>query len=109
MNECEDKILPQRCFYLFKELGMKPSLKGYDYTLEAVVLRKEANFEMQKIYTALAEKCNVHWTAIERAIRFVKENLCKKKNAKFREVFGDADKMTNSEFIAHLYNYLKYS
>ena len=105
----------KQCFELLKELGIKPSLKGFDYIIAAVALRKAENIPVQEIYQTLAQKNNETWTAVERAIRTAKRDLLKNKaeTKVFNNVFGNIinnrkNGITNGDFIACLSNYLKY-
>lgn len=101
-----------------RKLGVPPSLLGYDYFMTAIKLIEE-NDEYRhstwELYRAIAKVHNVSsWQRIERCMRSAIEVSFKYAGSDIlEEMFGSAyspskGKPTNSEFIACLYEYLRY-
>lgn len=65
--ECDDGTIVSA---LFMEIGLRPSLQGFDYLKDAVLVYKKNNGAMKSICTEVAEKNNVAVTKVERSIRF---------------------------------------
>jgi len=88
-------------------LGVKPSLKGFEYITTAIELYKPTN-KMMDIYQAIAIKYKTTADRVERAIRHAKElmledNILDLEN-RFKERYKldifIPDKFTNGDFIA---------
>lgn len=96
---------------LLREIGVAPSLKGYDYLRIAIILTME-NKELylhnvtKALYPDIAKRKNTTSSRVERAIRHAIETAWSKGNIeKINTIFGytispHKGKPTNSEFIA---------
>jgi len=90
-------------------IGIKPSLKGFDYIATAIELY-DVNKKLTDLYIQVAEKYNTKASRVERAIRNAKElmlndnietleeRICKKYGVD--KVIPD--KFTNGDFIAFM-------
>lgn len=57
------------------ELGFNPKVTGFHYLYEAVkMVIENPTTSIGLIYRKLAQKNNINWTAVERAIRYCIEN-----------------------------------
>lgn len=65
--ECDDGTIVSA---LFMEIGLRPSLQGFDYLKDAVLVYKKNNGAMKSICKEVAEKNNVAVVKVERSIRF---------------------------------------
>ena len=65
--ECDDGTIVSA---LFMEIGMNPSLQGFDYLKNAVLVYKKNKGAMKSICKEVAEKNNVAVVKVERSIRF---------------------------------------
>lgn len=65
--ECDDGTIVSA---LFMGIGMNPSLQGFDYLKDAVLVYKKNNGAMKSICKEVAEKNNVAVVKVERSIRF---------------------------------------
>ena len=64
--ECDDGTIVAA---LFMEIGIRPSLQGYDYLKEAVLLYKKHNGIMKNITKEIAEKYNVPIAKVDKTMR----------------------------------------
>ena len=98
------------------EVGINPSLSGYDYTIEALQLiikdRKAYRGKLSTLYKDVADKFNTRVCRVERNIRTAMRSACQNGgNDKFKEIFGiysdnNVDVcLTNSHFIWGLAEY----
>lgn len=87
-------------------LGFSPSLKGFDYIVEAILIYKEnPKMNLGEIYVEIAEKLNVpKWSRIERAIRHSIERTfdnSPKMQKEFENYSYNLGKVPNYNFIAY--------
>ena len=64
--ECDDGTIIAA---LFMEIGIRPSLQGYDYLKEAVLLYKKHNGVMKNITKEISEKYNVPTAKVDKTMR----------------------------------------
>lgn len=64
--ECDDGTIVAA---LFTEMGIRPSLQGYDYLKEAVLLHKKHNGVMKNITKEISEKYNVPKVKADKTMR----------------------------------------
>lgn len=64
--ECDDGTIVAA---LFTEMGIRPSLQGYDYLKEAVLLYKKHNGVMKNITKEISEKYNVPKAKVDKTMR----------------------------------------
>ena len=80
---------------IFKKLHFVPSLIGYTYLKEAIILKFNKDYKLQEIYKILAEKHNTTSTAIERVLRHLYSN-----NKEFiKKYYNYPSKITNSVLV----------
>lgn len=96
---------------VFKALKLNPKTKGYEYVMEGVLLKvqQEDKFNrIGKVYEYLYEKSETSYSAVERAIRYLRRDIYKNNYELSVEIFGDDPlKMSNNKFICDLCAYLK--
>ena len=102
-----------------KDLGVSPSLLGFDYLKEAIRLVLEDKTFIHQVtkllYPTVAEKFSSTCSRVERAMRHAIEKSFDRVgtdilNSVFgRAISADTGKLTNSEFIACVAEYLKAS
>lgn len=88
-------------------IGIKPSIKGFEYITTAIELYKP-NTKMIDVYKAVAEKHDTTPSRAERAIRHAKETMLNEcmptLEERIKERYGISiiitDKFTNGDFIA---------
>lgn len=64
--ECDDGAIVAA---LFMEMGIRPSLQGYDYLKEAVLLCKKHNGVMKNITKEISERDNVPIAKVDKTMR----------------------------------------
>lgn len=64
--ECDDGTIVAA---LFMEIGIRPSLQGYDYLKEAVLLYKKHNGVMKNITKEISERYNVPIAKVDKTMR----------------------------------------
>ena len=113
------KITEKRISEILRRLGMPVSLKGFQYIKKAIELISEDESELdcivKKLYPDIAE-CfpDSTSTRVERAIRHAIEVTFEKGSlSEIEIIFSNAyscekGKPTNSEFLACLYEYMKF-
>lgn len=110
----EKCALSTRIYLLLKFIGMDQSTLGFFYTKEILkVILEESerepenlNILYQDIYLKYNERKT---TSIERVIRHAKECCLKELDNNLKTViFGNSKKMTNSNFIHALANFISY-
>mgnify|MGYP002559033822 CR=1 FL=1 len=110
-KEIPEENLEEIVSKLLREMGVAPSLKGYDYLRIAIILTME-NKELylhnitKALYPDIAKRKNTTSSRVERAIRHAIETAWSKGNIeKIDKIFSytispHKGKPTNSEFIA---------
>lgn len=102
---------------VLRKLGVPPSLTGFEYILTSIKLIDEDKYycyHTWELYHEVANRHNTTHIRCERCIRHAVEISFKYGGLKaIEEVFGSAydstkGKPTNSEFLACLYEYLRY-
>ena len=102
---------------LLRKIGAKPNIKGYRYLREAVILvYKNWNYMdaiTKELYPDIAKKFNTTASRVERAIRHSIEVIFLYGDIEvLATVFSNsslAGKVTNSEAIAYMVEYLKHN
>lgn len=90
-------------------LGMKPSIKGFEYTATAIELY-EANMKITDLYKRVADEYKTTSSRVERAIRHSKETMLNndiegfenKINTRYVINVSIKNKITNGDFIASM-------
>lgn len=101
-EEIEDRIIRE---FLHK-LGCTPDTKCYCSAVDAIKIKlQKPKCKVGDIYQELADKNQLKYGSAERHIRYIRENVIKKRNNPMvQEVFGSYMKsgksVTNSVFIA---------
>ena len=118
-NNSEEIVIETKIYIILKELGMPVGTKGYMYVSRAIILCLEnpqiLDCVVEGIYETLAKEFNSKWQNVERVIRNSIEKTCMKGNVqKIDEIFGNAyseitGKITNSEFLAGITEYIRIS
>ena len=102
---------------LLRKIGAKPNIKGYRYLREAVILvYKNWNYMdaiTKELYPDIAKKFNTTASRVERAIRHSIEVIFLYGDIEvLATVFSNSSltgKVTNSEAIAYMVEYLKHN
>lgn len=102
---------------LLRKIGAKPNIKGYHYLREAVILvYKNWNYMdaiTKELYPDIAKKFNTTASRVERAIRHSIEVIFLYGDIEvLATVFNNSSltgKVTNSEAIAYMVEYLKHN
>ena len=118
----EEQSIDMKVTKILRELEIPPHIKGYSYLREAVKLAVSDFGYIEeitkKLYPAIAKKYNSSSTKVERAIRHAIEIMCYKKSTN-REAIqkyispslvvsgGAVEKVTNSEAIASIADYIR--
>lgn len=103
---------------VFKQLGILPNILGYEYGKEAIDMVLKDNTVLHAgvtkiMYPAIAKKMNTTSSRVERAIRHAIEKAYIRGDLKLIEdIFGygtssNTGRVTNSEFIAGIAQYIK--
>lgn len=105
----------KHCIYeLLKKLNIRPSNSGYVYISEAIEIRYSQLSQsvpltnMGDIYETIANRRNGKYKTVERAIRYARRNIYTDSSAKplIEHIFGNPTRISNSEFISGLANYI---
>lgn len=107
-------ISQKRMSIVLRSLGISPSLKGFDYIMTALTLIDENEsyrYRTCDLYDKIAAVYDISRSKCERCMRVAADTVFK--NADYsviKAVFGRPlkNKPTNSEFLACLYEYLRY-
>jgi hypothetical protein len=111
----------KRVYELLKELGIYPANKGYSYLTAVLLMRMSADRDRKSLsigdsYTAVGERFNASYRAVEKGIRQVNQKMFEsmqespKRLALIQEVFGEnVTSMANKYFISSICEYLKFS
>ena len=107
-------ISQKRISIALRSLGISPSLKGFDYIMTALTLIDENEsyrYHTCDLYDKIAAVYDISRSKCERCMRVAADAVFK--NADYsviKAVFGRLlkSKPTNSEFLACLYEYLRY-
>lgn len=110
-EEISEENLEKVVSKLLREIGVAPSLKGYDYLRIAIILTMENKEQYlhnvtKALYPDIAKRKKTTSSRVERAIRHAIETAWSKGNIeKIDKIFGytispHKGKPTNSEFIA---------
>ena len=103
--------LEQRINYVLSNLGIRHSMAGYTYLMEAIKMGIEdpesVTLITKILYIKLARKFQKKPGAIERNIRFAINSM---PLSRYRtKVFcNNIDHYSNKEFIVHLVHYIQY-
>ena len=120
MNTCgvirEKKVereysLEYKINYVLSSLGIRHSMNGYTYLMEAIKLGIEdpesITFITKIMYIKLAKKFNKTPSAIERNIRTAIESMPLSRY-RAKVFYNNIDHYSNKEFIVHLVHYIQY-
>ena len=94
------------------DFGVHPECNGYEYIIIAMKLIKEDKTCLsnitKKIYGQIAEMKNITPASVERCIRTEVHRIVNNDTALRDEILGDdLSRITNSSFLAHLYEYFR--
>jgi hypothetical protein len=99
---------------LLMSLGVDPSLMGYDYLVEGVILcykDRKISKQIMKLYSMLAIQIETNAQCVERAIRHAIERACDMCPNIYDKLIVplsiDSGKYTNSQFISACVEQLK--
>lgn len=116
-NKLEGDELEWQVAHIFKDLGISPRYKGYQYLNRAISLiykdKKRMNAITRDIYPSIAKEFGTTWQAVEHAIRHaIVKNLNRCNLDTIQKYFGNTisphtGKPTNSEFIAMVVDHLR--
>ena len=92
-------ITKQNVGDLLFSVGISPSLKGFQYIIDAVLLYEQDNNQpITKIYVDVASKHKAQPASVERAIRHAFSKM-DRKSQKVVDIFGEYAS-TNKEYVA---------
>lgn len=104
INRCTRQVL--------KDLGANAALKGYTYTIAAVlILVADSNTKFKMtgengIYNIVADHMNLHWTSVEHTIRnFVQSVILNGDRETIFKVFGNYQQSAAGAIVASNFLY----
>lgn len=113
-NNTNSTSKEKEIYQLFKKLNVNPSMLGYIYLKEAMLMAQEdpdcIYTITRKLYPSIAAKYNTTASRVERAIRHsISVVFDSNDNTELRnEIFGPVNSVTNKTFIASLIEYMKF-
>ena len=107
-HDYDDEYIMQ---LLLVEIGIPAGRKGYDYTVDAILLyyQTEKRYLTKEIYPAISKKNGIYVrpVQVEGGIRKVVESAYKHRDLVWNCYFPEEKKPTNTEFIARMALILK--